>query len=73
MNLIDNIVEQINQLNHFGKIGLFQELFEKKIINIDEVVSQYAKFKQEEVDKINTELMTTYANMLGDEETRINF
>lgn len=73
MNLINDIVEKINLLNDFGKIGLFQELFDKKIINIDEVVSQYAKFKQEEVDKINSELMTTYANMLGDEESRINF
>lgn len=63
MDFVDKIVNDISTLNEFGKYNLIEQLLDKKLLDIGNIVGQYTKKNQYEIETLQAELMKTYITM----------
>jgi uncharacterized protein YqgQ len=73
MDIVDNIVKEISRLNELGKYNLIEQLLDKRILDVENILSQYVKKKQYEIDSINAELQKAYLHCGLSEPVRMKF
>lgn len=73
MDITDKILKEIKTLNEFGKYNLFEKLLNENVIDIQEIIAQYAKIKQHELVVLKDELSKAYLHIGLSETARMNF